>query len=60
MNTLDLEQAAILLKMHPVTLRQKARAGVIPGAKLGRCWVFVEIDLIEYVRVTISPAGVAG
>ena len=50
MNTLTLQEAARLLKLHPVTLQQKAKAGEIPGAKIGKCWVFVEIDLIEYVR----------
>lgn len=32
MNTLNLQQAAALLKIHPVTLQEKARAGEIPGA----------------------------
>ena len=50
MNTLTLRQAAALLKIHPVTLLEKARAGDIPGAKIGKCWVFVEIDLIDYIR----------
>src|SRR3990167_5889439 len=50
MNTLTLPQAAELLKIHPVTLQDKARAGEIPGAKIGKCWVFVEFDLIEYIR----------
>ena len=50
MATLTLQQAAALLKVHPVTLQDKARAGEIPGAKIGRAWVFVEIDLLEYIR----------
>ncbi len=50
MNTLTLQQAAALLKIHRITLLEKARAGDIPGAKIGKCWVFVEIDLIEYIR----------
>jgi excisionase family DNA binding protein len=50
MSTLDLNEAAALLKIHPATLQQKARAGQIPGAKIGRAWVFVEVDLLEYVR----------
>ena len=39
-----------LLHIHPVTLQEKARAGEIPGAKIGRCWVFVDVDLIEHIR----------
>ena len=50
MDTLTLQEAAALLKIHPVTLLGKARAGEIPGAKIGKCWVFVEVDLIEYIR----------
>lgn len=50
METLTLQQAAALLKIHPVTLQEKARVGDIPGAKIGKCWVFLEIDLIEYIR----------
>ena len=50
MSTLTLQEAARLLKIHPVTLQEKARAGEIPGAKIGRSWVFVEIDLLEHIR----------
>jgi excisionase family DNA binding protein len=50
MSTLTLQEAARLLKIHSVTLQEKARSGEIPGAKIGRGWVFVEIDLLEYIR----------
>jgi hypothetical protein len=50
MNTLDLQAAAAFLHIHPVTLQEKARAGEIPGAKIGKCWVFVDVDLIEHIR----------
>ncbi|MHB1099466.1 MAG: helix-turn-helix domain-containing protein [Burkholderiales bacterium] len=50
MKTLDLHAAAELLRIHPVTLRDKARLGEIPGAKIGKCWVFVDVDLIDYIR----------
>ena len=50
MKTLDLQQAAALLHIHPVTLQSKAKSGVIPGAKVGKCWVFVEVDLVDYIR----------
>jgi excisionase family DNA binding protein len=50
MSTLNLKEAAALLKIHPVTLQDKARAGEIPGAKIGRAWVFIEFDLLEYIR----------
>jgi Helix-turn-helix domain len=50
MNTLDLQAAAAFLHIHPVTLQEKARAGEIPGAKIGKRWVFVDVDLIEHIR----------
>jgi excisionase family DNA binding protein len=50
MRTLNLKEAAAFLKIHPVTLQDKARAGEIPGAKIGRAWVFIEIDLLEHIR----------
>ncbi len=50
MKTLDLEQAAQLLKLHPQTVLHRARAGEIPAAKPGKCWVFIEEDLIEWLR----------
>lgn len=48
--TLNLEEAAAFLKIHPVTLSTKAAAGEIQGAKIGRSWVFLEIDLITHIR----------
>ena len=60
MTTLTLQQAAALLKMHPVTLREKASAGEIPGAKVGRRWVFVEIDLLEHIRSQYRPRALQG
>ncbi len=37
---LDTEEAARLLRMHPRTLRMKARSGVIPAVQVGRRWRF--------------------
>jgi hypothetical protein len=50
MNTLTLQEAAKFLKIHPVTLGEKARLGEVLGAKIGKCWVFVDVDLIDYIR----------
>jgi hypothetical protein len=36
--------------MNPEALRQKAKARIIPGAKPGKCWVFLEDDLVAYLR----------
>jgi hypothetical protein len=50
MRTLDLEEAAAWLKIHPNRLQERAKAGEIPGAKIGKRWVFIEEDLALYVR----------
>jgi excisionase family DNA binding protein len=50
MDTLTLQEAAALLKIHPVTLLGLAKAGTVPGAKIGKCWVFVKVDLIDFIR----------
>ena len=50
MKTLGLNEAALFLRCHPEELRRRARAGVVPGAKVGRAWVFLEDDLAAYLR----------
>jgi excisionase family DNA binding protein len=35
---LDTEEAARLLRMHPRTLRTKARRGAIPAVQVGKRW----------------------
>ncbi len=46
-----LKEAAAFLRIHPDTLAERARAGEIPGCKIGRSWVFMPDLLDEYVRV---------
>ncbi len=50
MKTFDLGEAAAFLRCHPQELRARAKAGKIPGAKVGRAWVFIEDDLAEHIR----------
>ena len=58
--TLTLKEAAAFLKIHPVTLQEKARAGEIPGAKIGRAWVFIEADLLECIRLKYARRALQG
>jgi excisionase family DNA binding protein len=37
---LDVAEAAKLLRIHPKTLRTKARHGIIPAVQVGRLWRF--------------------
>jgi len=48
--SISLLQAAEILRMHPETVRARAKAGIIPGAKPGKEWVFLEEDLKAYLR----------
>jgi hypothetical protein len=48
--TLTLNEAAKFLHMSPAVLRQKACRGLIHGAKPGRRWVFLQSDLVAYLR----------
>lgn len=41
----NIAQAAEFLKIHPDTLAARARAGKIPGARVGRAWVFLPEQL---------------
>jgi hypothetical protein len=50
MKTLGLNEAAAFLRCHPEELRRRTRAGVVPGAKVGRAWVFLEDDLAHFLR----------
>lgn len=47
---LDATEAAGLLRMHPNTLRMKARLGEIPGRHIGKYWRFRVSDLNDWVR----------
>ena len=48
--TCGLERAAALLHCHESTAAELARAGKIRGRKVGRAWVFVEADILQFIR----------
>ncbi len=49
--TLDLDQAAAYLKLHPTTLQDRAKAGYVPcKINLAGTVTFTEEDLIAYMR----------
>ncbi|HKC17430.1 MAG TPA: helix-turn-helix domain-containing protein [Steroidobacteraceae bacterium] len=50
MKALNLEEAAAFLHINAEELRARAKRGAIPGAKIGRRWVFLENDLAEFIR----------
>ena len=46
---LDAIEAASLLRMHPNTLKKKARLGEIPGRHVGKYWRFRISDLNDWL-----------
>jgi excisionase family DNA binding protein len=46
---LDATEAAALLRMHPNTLRMRARLGEIPGRHIGKYWRFRISDLNHWI-----------
>src|ERR1700681_3386350 len=53
-------EAAMTLRLHPVTLRALAAAGGIPAFKLGRAWRFVEVDVLTWARAHYCRADAVG
>ena len=47
---LDVAEAARLLRMHPRTLRTKARKRVVPAVRVGRRWRFRASMLNDWLR----------
>ena len=50
MKTCNLLEAAKFLHMSPSALRTKVKQGLVKAAKPGKRWVFLESDLVEYLR----------
>lgn len=48
--TWGIKEAAAFLRIHPDTLAERARAGEIPGCKIGRSWVFMPELLNQYLE----------
>jgi excisionase family DNA binding protein len=51
---LDVAEAAKLLRIHPKTLRTKARCGIIPAVQVGRLWRFRASALNEWLEEIAS------
>ena len=54
---LSLRAAAVLLGIHPNTVRSQVRRGLLPGAKVGRDWRFLKPDLVAWVRARYPEAA---
>ena len=52
--TLNDDGAAALLHADLETVRLLARKGELPGAKIGRSWVFLRSDVLAFLRERIE------
>lgn len=52
--TLNVIEAAEVLKVHPKTVEGLIREGVIPAAKIGRAWVMLTADVLRYVEDEVT------
>jgi len=48
--TMDVHGAAAFLHVCPSTAYELARNGDVPAIKVGRSWVFLESDLVNFLR----------
>ncbi|RIV57259.1 DNA-binding protein [Burkholderia pseudomallei] len=59
-STVDLLGAAAMLGAHPETVRLKAKAGALPGRKVGKRWMFSTVALQRYLAGEWIPRVVQG
>ncbi|WP_321798438.1 helix-turn-helix domain-containing protein [Burkholderia sp. BCC1988] len=50
MRTFDLQECADFLKVDRTTAMRLAQQGEIVGARIGRAWVFIEDDVVTFLR----------
>ena len=49
MSTLSAEEAAYRMKIHQETLMEYIRKGLLPAAKIGRAYVLLEKDVMDFI-----------
>lgn len=54
--SMNSEQCANFLHIHENTLIEKISTGEIPAAKIGRGWVFLKSDIVDYLRKQIRTS----
>ena len=53
-DTLDAAGAAALLNAEAETVLLLARRGELPGTKIGKSWVFLRIDLLDFLSAKVK------
>jgi excisionase family DNA binding protein len=57
--TMDLSEVATFLGATSETVAQFARNGELPGAQIGKGWIFLREDVVGFLRQRISQETVA-
>ncbi len=57
MELLNTDGAARYLHLNPKRIQALARAGRLPGRRLGRKWLFARQDLDRLLGASVEPAG---
>lgn len=52
--TMDLQTAAAYLGAKTETISQLARKGELPGAQIGKGWIFLREDVLDFLRRRID------
>lgn len=52
--TLGIEEVATLLRAESETVMLYARRGELPGARIGKSWVFLRDDVLSFLRDQIA------
>ena len=52
-------ECADFLKVSADTVLEMAGDGTLPGAKVGRAWVFLEDDLVDFLKAQVKSQGEA-
>ena len=53
MDTLNITQAADMLRVHPNTAFKLIESGALPAARIGRAYVLLHRDVLAYVEQQI-------
>ncbi len=59
MSICNITEAARLMKVHEETVASLIREHKLPAAKIGRAWVMLERDVLEYVERQIQMQSAA-
>lgn len=54
MKTLTVDECLELLKCEKTKFFSLVHQGAIPGAKIGRCWIFLEEDIHQFLKNEIE------